>query len=88
MELIDDKFPDSLLVCHIYEAYLYVSSKIEENKKKNQQMGGNRNKFKASQNSNDVFSESDYKGNRNKFKASQDSNDVFSEPDYNSEETI
>ncbi|CAB4416885.1 unnamed protein product [Rhizophagus irregularis] len=86
MELIDDKFPDSLLVCHIYEAYLYVSSKIEENKKKNQQMGGNRNKFKASQNSNDVFSESDYKGNRNKFKASQDSNDIFSEPDYNSEE--
>jgi hypothetical protein len=29
MELLDEIFPDSLLVCHIYEAYLYVNSKIE-----------------------------------------------------------
>ncbi|GES78826.1 hypothetical protein GLOIN_2v1764819 [Rhizophagus clarus] len=57
MELLEEIFPDSLLICHIYEAYLYVNSKIEEIKKKQQQMGGNRNKFR---NSNDVFSEPDY----------------------------
>jgi hypothetical protein len=28
-KLLDDVFPESLLVCHIYEAYIYVNSKIE-----------------------------------------------------------
>ncbi|RIA83302.1 hypothetical protein C1645_834051 [Glomus cerebriforme] len=51
-ELLDDVFPDSLLVCHIYEAYTYVNSQFEEIRKKHQQMGRNKNKHKASVNSN------------------------------------
>jgi hypothetical protein len=46
-ELLDEVFPESLLVCHIYKAYTYVNSKVEEIVKKNQQIGGNRNAYRS-----------------------------------------
>ncbi|PKK68874.1 hypothetical protein RhiirC2_867041 [Rhizophagus irregularis] len=53
----------------------------DEIKKKHQQMGGNRNKFKASRNSNDVFSESSYNSD---VTTAPINNEFFNGPSSNS----